>query len=30
MVKEIIMYGDIEFKKHKLHYYKGTIILEDV
>ena len=30
MGKEILMFGDIEIKKHKLYRYKSPIFLEDV
>ena len=30
MVKEIVMFGDIKIKKHKLHRYKNPILLKYV
>ena len=30
MGKEILLFGDIEIKKHKLYRYKSPIFLEDV
>ena len=30
MVKEIIVFGDVEIEKRKFNYHENTILLEDV
>ena len=30
MDKKIIMFDDIEIEKHKFHYYKNPVLIDDV